>query len=62
VKEKTEVLAVAFNKVEICGVNTSKLRAIPESRKKELLQIIKNGEPEEAGFGFSGGGADCEGC
>ncbi len=39
---------MAFNKVEICGVNTSKLRAIPESRKKELLQIIKNGEPEEA--------------
>ena len=34
---------MAYNKVEICGVNTARLKAIPESRKKELLMIIKNG-------------------
>ncbi len=38
---------MAYNKVEICGVNTARLKAIPESRKKELLMIIKNGTPSE---------------
>lgn len=37
-----------FNKVEICGVNTSRLKVISEQRKQELLSIIKNGTPEEA--------------
>ena len=36
-----------FNKVEICGVNTASLKVISESRKKELLQIIRNGTEEE---------------
>ncbi|MBQ8133216.1 MAG: RNA polymerase sporulation sigma factor SigG [Clostridia bacterium] len=36
-----------FNKVEICGVNTASLKVIPDSRKKELLQIIRNGTEEE---------------
>ncbi|MBU3189638.1 RNA polymerase sporulation sigma factor SigG [Clostridium bowmanii] len=33
-----------FNKVEICGVNTSKLPVMKEKEKKELLLRIKNGE------------------
>jgi len=33
-----------FNKVEICGVNTSKLPIMKEKEKKELLLRIKNGE------------------
>ncbi len=33
-----------FNKVEICGVNTSKLRVLKESEKTELLKRIKNGD------------------
>jgi len=33
-----------FNKVEICGVNTSKLPILKEKEKKELLLRIKNGE------------------
>lgn len=36
-----------FNKVEICGVNTSKLTVISEKRKQELLKIIREGNPEE---------------
>lgn len=36
-----------YNKVEICGINTSKLKVISEDRKQELLQIIKNGTPSE---------------
>ena len=36
-----------YGKVEICGVNTSQLRLLKESEKKELLQIIKNGTPSE---------------
>lgn len=38
---------MAFNKVEICGINTSSLTVISENRKTELLRIIKNGSPEE---------------
>jgi len=33
-----------FNKVEICGVNTSKLPVLKEKEKKELLLRIQNGE------------------
>jgi len=35
-----------FNKVEICGVNTSKLPVLKEKEKKELLLRIQNGEYE----------------
>ena len=31
-------------KVEICGVNTSKLKVLKESEKEELLKRIKNGD------------------
>ncbi len=36
-----------YGKVEICGVNTSQLKVLKESEKKELLQIIKNGSEKE---------------
>lgn len=33
-----------FNKVEICGVNTAKLKVLKESEKMELLHRIKQGD------------------
>lgn len=36
-----------YNKVEICGVNTSKLKVLSEARKRELLKIMKEGTPDE---------------
>jgi len=39
---------VVFNKVEICGVNTSGLKVISEERKKELLRLIRHGSHEQA--------------
>lgn len=35
-----------LNKVEICGVNTSKLPLLTKEEKKELLIKIKNGDEE----------------
>ena len=35
-----------INKVEICGVNTSKLPILSNEEKKELLEKIKNGDTE----------------
>lgn len=37
-----------YNKVEICGINTTKLPVISEDRKKELLKIIRHGKPVHA--------------
>lgn len=36
-----------YNKVEICGVNTSKLPVLSEERKQQLLMIIKNGTDQQ---------------
>ena len=36
-----------YNKLEICGVNTSKLKVLKEAEKRELLEKIKNGTPKE---------------
>ncbi len=36
-----------YNKVEICGVNTSKLKVLTEAEKRELLLTIHNGTEEE---------------
>ena len=36
-----------YNKVEICGVNTSKLKVLTEAEKRELLLTIRNGTEEE---------------
>ncbi len=36
-----------YNKVEICGVNTSQLKVISEKEKRELLNIIRNGSERE---------------
>ena len=33
-----------YNKVEICGVNTAKLKVLKESEKRELLNRIKDGD------------------
>lgn len=35
-----------YNKVEICGVNTSKLKVLTEDEKMELLRRVKNGDME----------------
>ncbi len=35
-----------INKVEICGVDTSKLKTLTEERKRELLKLSKNGDKE----------------
>ena len=35
-----------YNKVEICGVNTSKLPVLSSSEKKELLRLTKEGDSE----------------
>ncbi len=32
------------NKVEICGVNTSKLKTLTESEKETLLRLVKSGD------------------
>ena len=36
-----------YNKVEICGVNTSKLPVLSENKKQELLTIMHNGTPSQ---------------
>lgn len=36
-----------YNKVEICGVNTSDLKVLSEKDKKDLLRIIRNGTESE---------------
>ncbi len=33
-----------YNKVEICGINTSSLQVIPEEEKKVLLEKTKQGD------------------
>ena len=35
-----------YNKVEICGVNTSKLKVLTDSEKKALLERVKKGDTE----------------
>lgn len=37
-----------YNKVEICGVNTSKLKVLSEAEKRDLLKKMKEGSPAEA--------------
>lgn len=33
-----------YNKVEICGINTSRLKVMPESEKMELLKKSQSGD------------------
>ena len=33
-----------FNKVEICGVNTSELTVLSEKEKERLLKLTKDGD------------------
>ena len=35
---------VFYNKVEICGVNTSKLKTLSEEEKHKLLLLTKSGD------------------
>ena len=35
-----------FNKVEICGINTAKLKVLPESEKMRLLKLAQQGDFE----------------
>ena len=35
-----------YNKVEICGVNTSKLKTLTDEEKRELLKKSKEGDSE----------------
>lgn len=37
---------MAVNKVEICGINTAKLKVLKEEEKSELFRRIKNGDQE----------------
>lgn len=37
-------LILYYNKVEICGINTSKLKVLKEKEKIELLKLSKNGD------------------
>ena len=37
-------IRVQYNKVEICGVNTSKLKVLTEKEKTELLKRVKEGD------------------
>lgn len=36
-----------YNKVDICGVNTAKLKVLTESEKIELLKVMRNGNKKE---------------
>ncbi len=38
------VIILYYNKVEICGIDTSKLKVLSEKEKNELLKRIKNGD------------------
>lgn len=39
-------MKVKFNKVEICGINTSKLTVLSESEKMQLLELAHGGDKE----------------
>ncbi len=41
---KKGLIKILINKVEICGVNTSKLPCLSEKQKQELFEKIKNGD------------------
>lgn len=36
-----------YNKVEICGVNTAKLKVLSEAQKRELFERMRTGSPAE---------------
>ena len=36
-----------YNKVEICGVNTAKLKVLSEAQKRKLLEAMRDGSPAE---------------
>ncbi len=40
-------MRVMYSKVEICGVNTAKLKVLTEAEKRKLLLLMRDGTPEE---------------
>ena len=44
IKAENEVWLMYFSKVEICGVNTSKLETLSEEEKRELLSLAAKGD------------------
>ena len=36
-----------YGKVEICGLDTSRLKVLSEERKRELMELIRNGTPQQ---------------
>ena len=46
VNKNRGVFFMYYNKVEICGVNTSKLKTLNDEEKKELLLRTKNGDTQ----------------
>ena len=44
IKISRRILAMALNKVEICGVNTSKLPVLTNEEKDILFERIKKGD------------------
>ena len=45
-----------FNKVEICGVNTAKLKVLKEAEKRELLGRARQGDLSAREELFAGNG------
>lgn len=45
--QKEEAISMQQNKVEICGVNTSKLKILNENEKRALLNILHTGTEKE---------------
>ena len=44
--QKVEAIIMVINKVEICGVNTSKLPVLKEEEMNRLMLLIKDGDKE----------------
>ncbi len=44
VSQRKEVLTLYYNKVEICGINTSRLQTLNEEQKKRLLILARQGD------------------
>ena len=50
---------MALNKVEICGVNTSKLPVLTAEEKAELFRRIKNGDEQARELYIKGNTTSC---
>lgn len=48
------VIVLHYNKVEICGIDTSKLKVLSEKEKTELLKRIRNGDKDAREYLING--------